>query len=117
MTISELEQLFIENKTTELFFEGYCYDCGKEVTVIASVKDNGELSISGGTVYKTEKGNPDKSNTVLKCDDCFKKEPLLKRKCEVYSRAVGYLRPISQWNLGKKQEWKNRTKFQTPKGY
>ena len=33
-------------------------------------------------------------------------------KCEVYSRSVGYLRPISQWNKGKKQEFKERKTFQ-----
>jgi len=29
-------------------------------------------------------------------------------ECEVYSRIVGYLRPLSQWNDGKKAEFKNR---------
>lgn len=27
---------------------------------------------------------------------------------EVYSRVVGYYRPVSGWNLGKKQEFKDR---------
>jgi ribonucleoside-triphosphate reductase (formate) len=31
--------------------------------------------------------------------------------CEVYSRVVGYLRPINQWNKGKQQEFKDRTVF------
>ncbi|MCG8524866.1 MAG: anaerobic ribonucleoside-triphosphate reductase, partial [Opitutales bacterium] len=26
-------------------------------------------------------------------------------KCEVYSRVVGYLRPVSQWNDGKTEEF------------
>ena len=25
-------------------------------------------------------------------------------KCEVYSRVVGYLRPVQNWNKGKKEE-------------
>jgi len=29
-------------------------------------------------------------------------------ECEVYSRVVGYLRPVSQWNKGKKEEFKIR---------
>ncbi len=29
-------------------------------------------------------------------------------KCEVYSRIVGYLRPVNQWNDGKQEEFKNR---------
>jgi anaerobic ribonucleoside-triphosphate reductase len=32
-------------------------------------------------------------------------------KCEVYSRVVGYLRPITQWNKGKQAEWKDRVPF------
>ncbi len=31
--------------------------------------------------------------------------------CEVYSRIVGYIRPISQWNRGKKQEFKERKTY------
>jgi anaerobic ribonucleoside-triphosphate reductase len=31
--------------------------------------------------------------------------------CEVYSRVVGYLRPVSQWNRGKQQEFKDRKMF------
>jgi hypothetical protein len=34
---------------------------------------------------------------------------------EVYSRVVGYLRPVSQWNKGKKAEWLDRKDFATPK--
>jgi ribonucleoside-triphosphate reductase len=33
------------------------------------------------------------------------------RKTEVYSRVVGYLRPVDQWNEGKQEEFKQRKKF------
>ncbi|MDI3534352.1 MAG: hypothetical protein PWQ82_717 [Thermosediminibacterales bacterium] len=32
--------------------------------------------------------------------------------CEVYSRVVGYLRPVNQWNKGKKEEFKLRKTFE-----
>ncbi len=32
-------------------------------------------------------------------------------KCEVYSRVVGYLRPVEQWNDGKQEEFKQRSMF------
>lgn len=32
-------------------------------------------------------------------------------KCEVYSRVVGYLRPVNQWNQGKRQEFNDRKVF------
>lgn len=28
--------------------------------------------------------------------------------CEIYSRIVGYYRPVQNWNIGKKQEFKER---------
>jgi len=31
--------------------------------------------------------------------------------CEVYSRVVGYLRPVDQWNAGKQEEFKERKTF------
>ena len=31
--------------------------------------------------------------------------------CEVYSRVVGYLRPVKQWNKGKQEEFKDRKTF------
>lgn len=32
--------------------------------------------------------------------------------CEVYSRVVGYFRPVQNWNEGKKQEYKERLEFE-----
>lgn len=34
-------------------------------------------------------------------------------RCEVYSRIVGYMRPVEQWNDGKKEEFRNRETFET----
>ncbi|MDD4900534.1 MAG: anaerobic ribonucleoside-triphosphate reductase [Patescibacteria group bacterium] len=31
--------------------------------------------------------------------------------CEVYSRVVGYLRPVQQWNDGKQAEYYNRKTY------
>ena len=31
-----------------------------------------------------------------------------RQRAEVYSRVVGYLRPVSQWNKGKKAEYEDR---------
>jgi anaerobic ribonucleoside-triphosphate reductase len=40
---------------------------------------------------------------------------LVKKKCdkkpEVYSRVVGYFRPIDGWNKGKQAEYKDRISF------
>jgi ribonucleoside-triphosphate reductase len=34
-----------------------------------------------------------------------------KTECEVYSRVVGYLRPVNQWNRGKQREFTDRKTF------
>ncbi len=81
-----------------------CFDCGKDIEISGKTIKNGFM-----LVYKDE----DEEIKVYKCKDCFKKNPSLTnfRECEVYSRIVGYLRPIKQWNQGKKQEFKERKEF------
>lgn len=32
-------------------------------------------------------------------------------RCEIYSRVVGFLTPVSQWNAGKKEEFKDRQTY------
>jgi len=44
------------------------------------------------------------------CPKCTIKQP-----CEVYSRIVGYLRPVRQWNEGKREEFKERKEFKIPR--
>jgi len=41
--------------------------------------------------------------------------PKCNSDCEVYSRVVGYLRPVSQWNKGKQQEYADRKLFKIEK--
>jgi len=44
------------------------------------------------------------------CPKCTIQQP-----CEVYTRVVGYLRPVNQFNLGKQQEYKDRKEFKIKK--
>ena len=34
-----------------------------------------------------------------------------RQPCEVYSRVVGYLRPVSSWNPGKQAEYDDRKTY------
>lgn len=36
-------------------------------------------------------------------------------ECEVYSRIVGYFRPVKQWNNGKQEEFSQRVTFEVEK--
>ncbi|MBW2989755.1 ribonucleoside triphosphate reductase [Candidatus Woesearchaeota archaeon] len=47
---------------------------------------------------------------VPKCPDCG-------AETEVYSRIVGYYRPIKQWNNGKKEEFRKRVEFSEKKAF
>ena len=33
------------------------------------------------------------------------------KRCEVYSRVVGYYRPVQNWNNGKREEFKDRLEY------
>ncbi len=45
----------------------------------------------------------------------MKQKKELKIPVEVYSRVVGYYRPVQNWNTGKKQEFIERKHFKTHK--
>ncbi len=55
--------------------------------------------------------------TFSVCPDCgyiageHKKCPKCGKRCEIWSRPVGYLRPVEQWNNGKQAEFKDRNTF------
>lgn len=40
--------------------------------------------------------------------------PMKRVPCEVYSRIVGYLRPVQNWNRGKQQEFVERRPYAVP---
>jgi anaerobic ribonucleoside-triphosphate reductase len=84
--------------------EKKCHDCGKEIKIVDKEIKNGVLLCYNDSGNKIE---------AFKCADCYKKNPALTnyKDCEVYSRVVGYLRPVQQWNKGKREEFKNRKEF------
>ena len=106
MQLTELQK---QLETEDASFHGNCHDCGVPVDVLCSVNENGELVISGGAVY-----NPlNNEQYFFKCDECFQNDKILHnwRPVETYSRVVGYIRPVSQWNKGKIEEFKQRKEF------
>ena len=108
MTVERLHELFDENPEQEMLsWQGSCHDCESEMEITATPKADG-IHINGGSVYEPEKGS-----FFLKCDACFQKDSTLRnfQPCEVYSRVVGYLRPVSQWNDAKQAEFKDRKVF------
>lgn len=55
----------------------------------------------------------EKGNLILENGEVIPEEK--RQKAEVYSRVVGYLRPVSQYNKGKQEEFKKRKMFNLSK--
>lgn len=73
-----------------------CRDCGTSENLVHLIYEDGNESID-----------------VYKCEDCYKSNPALEnyKETEVFSRIVGYIRPIRNYNKGKEQEYKERKTF------
>jgi anaerobic ribonucleoside-triphosphate reductase len=106
MNIKQLKEYLKEAQSNHIAFEGVCHDCNCPVTVLVDASEK-EINISGGALYK-----PD-NKIYCKCQKCFQKDNQLRnfQPCEVYSRVVGYLRPVEQWNGAKEEEYKMRKEF------
>jgi ribonucleoside-triphosphate reductase len=89
--------------------QNVCHDCGADIIL------NGEEITNGVSLVYDNSG--EKIN-ILKCNDCYSKNPALInfQECEVYSRVVGYIRPVQQWHKGKKQEFAERVEFAPDEG-
>jgi hypothetical protein len=87
---------------------GKCHDCKGTVDILVTRKDD-DYEIDGAFPYKIA----GIEKPFFKCAPCYEIQPKLRdfQPCEVYSRIVGYLRPVKQWNKGKQQEFKERVLF------
>jgi ribonucleoside-triphosphate reductase len=83
-------------------YSGYVY-CIEVPNHVIYVRRNNKANFSGNSICPSH-GYLEGEH--FECPKCTIKQP-----CEVYSRVVGYLRPVQQWNLGKKQEFKERKEF------
>jgi len=84
--------------------DNICHDCRKEININGEEIENGVF-----LVYD----NAGKKINILKCNNCYTKNEALTnfQECEVYSRVVGYIRPVQQWHKGKKQEYDERKEY------
>jgi len=85
----------------------YCHDCKKPIETEGEEIKNGKMLVYDNNGEKI---------TIAKCDTCYNKNSSLTnfQECEVYSRVVGYLRPVHQWNNGKKEEYSERKVYANP---
>lgn len=108
MSIERLHEIMEENSDKDFIsWKGNCHDCSADTEVRATPVPEG-IRIEGGSVYE-----PETNKFFIKCGDCYERDAVLKnyQNCEVYSRVVGYLRPVAQWNDAKQEEFENRKLF------
>lgn len=106
MTKEQLHELFDENPDCgQIGFDGTCCDCGCPIKVTIALSETGFM-VDGGVPYILKDGTK-----KAKCYDCYAKNPAYEQKCEVYSRVVGYYRPVDNFNTGKKLEFEQRKNF------
>lgn len=81
-----------------------CHDCSKKIKI-----ENKKIINGYNLVYEN---NNNKIN-AYKCKACYKKSLALinYQQCEVYSRIVGYIRPVAQWHKGKQKEFGERKEY------
>jgi anaerobic ribonucleoside-triphosphate reductase len=86
-----------------------CHDCQKEI----KIGEDGQITNGVQLAYN----NGGEKINVLKCNECYEKNKSLNnyQNCEVYSRVVGYLRPVQQWHEAKSEEFNQRKEFKMPK--
>lgn len=93
----------------EIILKGSCQVCKQPIEMFVSKEmisegmqglacDNGGIKVYG-------------EQPVFLCQSCLEKGEKVGQPCEVYSRVVGYLRPVKQWNPGKKEEFEQRKEF------
>jgi len=77
----------------------FCFDCEKK--------------LQKGDEFIEYPINDTEGTDYIKCKECHQKDPVLRnfRPCEVYSRCVGYYRPVSAWNPGKAAEFSDRVTY------
>jgi anaerobic ribonucleoside-triphosphate reductase len=90
----------MSDKILKKYKDVVCHDCGR-------VLEDGDEVMP----YYTKDGD------FFKCKECHQKNKTLTnyKPIEVYSRVVGYIRPVSQWNPGKQTEYKDRINYKIDK--
>lgn len=91
-------------------FKAVCLGCGKLCTVKAERTSPTEIVITDGAIG-IRRSNGDMH---FKCVDCAE-DPDWGVPMDVYSRVVGFLRPVQYWNPGKQEEYFMRKNYDPEK--
>lgn len=85
---------------------GKCQKCAREVSILV-FKKGIEIEGNGGIVKGVDE------RPLFKCTECLEKDGgrISSQRTEIFTRVVGYLRPIQAFNKGKKEEFHMRKNY------
>ena len=101
----DLQTKYTGGTTIHVFAGERCHDNETMKNFVRKVCENYKLPYF--TFSPTFSVCPNHGYLVGEQDTC----PTCGEECEVYSRVVGFIRPVKQWNKGKKAEFKNRKTY------
>lgn len=91
-----------------------CMDCGEELIATVTRVSETEMEIDN-VIIGVRKSKVDlKDRYVFKCPRCFVQDQNFGTECDVYSRVVGFMRPLKYWNNAKQEEFKQRKVYVMP---
>lgn len=82
-----------------------CVCCKRDIEVqLERISETG-LKVTGGQFGKY------RDEIQCMCNSCLDAGGLFGTDCEIYSRVVGYMRPVSSWNQAKRAEFNMRKEY------
>ena len=91
-----------------------CMDCREEHVATVTRISETEMEINNIIIGVRKSKTDFQDRYVFKCDSCFEKDKNFGNECDVYSRVVGFYRPVSYWNKGKQAEYDQRKVYNMP---
>lgn len=85
-----------------------CEDCCKPFDINLERTSSNQIDITNGVI-----GNR-AGQYLFKCPTCYALDKSFGTPCDIYSRVVGFYRPVNGWNNAKQEEFKLRKEYKMP---
>ena len=91
-----------------------CDSCGEEFIATITRISETELDVANTIIGVRKSENNFKDRYIFRCLECYEKDQNFGTECDIYSRVVGFMRPLKYWNNAKMEEFKKRKLYFIP---